>query len=81
MQGSQNPSEEVQPRCGVTLDGVKRLKQILVPRARPAPDGYKSGGNQPTDISRINRRIYWLQLFRWIREKASGRHKTMLANS
>jgi hypothetical protein len=50
-------SEEAQPRCGVTLDGVKRLKETLVPRARQAPDGRKSGGTQPTAISRINRRV------------------------
>jgi transposase len=50
-------SEEAQPRCGATLDGVKRLKETLVPRSRPAPDGRKSGGTQPTDISRINRRF------------------------
>jgi hypothetical protein len=49
--------EEAQPRCGVTLDGVKRLKHTLVPRARQAPDGRKYGGSQPTDISRINRRL------------------------
>jgi hypothetical protein len=35
-----SPLEEVQPRYGVTLDGVKRFK-ILAPRSRQAPDGYK----------------------------------------
>jgi len=35
-----SPSEEVQPRCGVTLDGVKRFKSSLLDRGRP-PDGYK----------------------------------------
>jgi transposase len=50
-------SEEAQPRCGATLDGVKRLKETLGPRARPAPDGRTSGGTQPTDISRITRRF------------------------
>ena len=53
----QRLSEETQPRFGVTLDGVKRLKETLVPRARPAPDGRKSGGPQPTHISRSNRRL------------------------
>ena len=51
------PLEEMQPRCGVTLDGVKRFK-ILAPRPRPAPDGYKEGGSQPTESSRINRRVF-----------------------
>jgi hypothetical protein len=51
-------SEETQPRCGVTLDGVKRRKHTLVPRVRPAPDGRKEGGSQPTDSSRINRRLF-----------------------
>lgn len=50
-------SQEAQPRCGVALDGVKRLQETLVPRARPAPDGHTSGGTQPTDRSRINRRV------------------------
>ena len=58
-------SEEAQPRCGATLDGVKRPVGILVPRVRQAPDGGTSGGRQPTDISRINRQIDWLRLFRW----------------
>jgi hypothetical protein len=51
-------SEETQPRFGATLDGVKRLKQTLEPRARQAPDGHKEGGSQPTDISMINRRLF-----------------------
>jgi hypothetical protein len=50
-------SEAAQPRCGATLDGVKRLKETLVPRARQAPDGRTSGGTQPTNISRITRRL------------------------
>jgi hypothetical protein len=29
---------------------------MLEPRERQAPDGPKQGGNQSTDISRINRR-------------------------
>jgi hypothetical protein len=53
----------MQPRFGATLDGVKRPAGILVPRARQAPDGHKSGGHEPMDISRINRRIDWLRLF------------------
>jgi hypothetical protein len=36
---------------------------MLVPRVRQAPDGRKEGGSQPTDISKINRRHYWLRLF------------------
>ena len=36
----------------------------LVPRMRQAPDGGKEGGTQPTDSSVINRRSYWLRLFR-----------------
>jgi transposase len=48
---------EAQPRCGATLDGVKRPVGILVPRVRQAPDGCQSGGRQPTEIRVINRRI------------------------
>ena len=55
--GCQHPLEEAQPRYGVTLDGVTRPTGILVPRVRQAPDGYKEGGNQPTDSSKINRRL------------------------
>jgi transposase len=51
------PSEAAQPRGGATLDGVKRPAGLLVPRVRQAPDGCTSGGRQPTDSSRINRRI------------------------
>jgi hypothetical protein len=31
---------------------------------RQAPDGGKEGGTQPTESSVINRRSYWLRLFR-----------------
>ena len=31
---------------------------ILVPRLRQAPDGGKEGGPQPTESSRINRRLF-----------------------
>jgi hypothetical protein len=58
-----SPSEAGQPRGGVTLDGVKRFN-ILAPRSRQAPDGYTSGGRQPTDISVSTRRLDWLRLFR-----------------
>jgi hypothetical protein len=34
-------SEEMQPRCGATLDGVKKPTGILVPRVKQAPDGGK----------------------------------------
>jgi hypothetical protein len=67
--GFRRPFEEAQPRCGAILDGVKRLKETRVPRARQAPDGCTSGGRQPTDSSRINRRIYWLRLFPCTTEK------------
>jgi hypothetical protein len=50
-------SEQAQPRYDATLDGVKRLKETLVPRARPAPDGGQSGGSQPTPTSRSTRRM------------------------
>jgi hypothetical protein len=56
---------EAPPRCGATLDGVTRPRGRLVPRWRQAPDGRQSGGRQPTDLSRLNRRIDWLRLFRW----------------
>jgi hypothetical protein len=36
---------------------------ILVPSVRQAPDGRTSGGPQPTDSRRLNRRIDWLRLF------------------
>jgi hypothetical protein len=35
-----------------------------VPRLRQAPDGGKEGRSQSTDSSVINRRVYWLRLFR-----------------
>ena len=56
-EGSQPASDETPPRCGVTLARVKRPCGILVPRARQAPDGGPSGGRQPTDSRRLNRRI------------------------
>jgi hypothetical protein len=49
------------PGLGVTLDDVTRLKPTLEPRERQAPDGQKSGGSQPTDRSRFNRRSDWLR--------------------
>jgi hypothetical protein len=51
------PSEETQPRFGVTLGGVMRPQGTLVPRMRQAPDGCKESGSQPTDISVLNRRV------------------------
>jgi hypothetical protein len=51
------PADEAPPRCGVTLDRVKRPQGTLVPSMRQAPDGGQSGGRQPTDISVINRRV------------------------
>lgn len=56
-QGWARSSEETRPRFRATLDGVKRLKQTLVPRARQARDGRKEGGSQPTASSRLNRRF------------------------
>jgi hypothetical protein len=57
FQGSvQRPAEEAPPRGGVTRVRVKRFN-ILVPRVRPAPDGDTSGGRQPTDRRRSNRRL------------------------
>jgi len=41
---------------------MRRLRPTLVPRVRKALDGTQYGGNQPTDISRINRRLYWPRL-------------------
>jgi hypothetical protein len=58
VKGFQPLSEETQPRCGVTLGGVRRPTGTLVPRRRQAPDGCKEGGSQPTDISVINRRVF-----------------------
>lgn len=42
----------MRPLCGPSL---------LVPRK--ALDGVQYGGNQPTDISEINRRVYWPRPF------------------
>jgi hypothetical protein len=39
--------DETPPRCGATLDGVKRPTGMLVPRVRQAPDGGQSGGTNP----------------------------------
>src|SRR5206468_3146069 len=51
-------SEETPPRCGVTRAGVQRRKPTLVPRARQAPDGRQAGGSQPTESSRLTRRLF-----------------------
>ena len=58
------PSAAPPPRCGVTLGSVTRPQGTLVPRRRQAPDGGTEGGSQPTESSVINRRVYWLRLFR-----------------
>jgi transposase len=50
-------SDEPRPRCGASRDGVERLKQTLVPRARQAPAGRKEGGSQATHSSKISRRV------------------------
>jgi hypothetical protein len=59
-----DPRQRRSPGEGAILVGVMRLRQTLVSRPRQAPDGYKQGGTQPTNISMINRRGYWLRLFR-----------------
>jgi hypothetical protein len=49
-----------------------------VPRARPAPDGRPYGGNQPTDIRRINRRLILapaLPLTKGTRRKNMEKHR------
>jgi transposase len=51
-------SAEAQPRCGVTLGGVRRPTGLLVPRMRQAPDGGQEGGTQPTASSVLNRRVF-----------------------
>jgi len=52
-----------------------------VPRLRQAPDGDKEGGSQPTDISLINRRHYWLRLFQWTYYKDKENAKKSVARS
>ena len=79
--GFSSPSAEVQPRYGATLVSVKRVN-ILAPRARQAPDGYKEGGSQPTASSRINRRVLLappLAMDAMKQEKANAKHS--VANS
>src|SRR5439155_25695119 len=62
MRATADPRRRRSPGDGATLVSVKRLRQILVSRPRQAPDGHKQGGTQPTNISMINRRGYWLRL-------------------
>ena len=62
MRATPDPRRRRSPGKGGTLVSVKRLRQILVSRPRQAPDGHKQGGTQPTYISMINRRGYWLRL-------------------
>src|SRR5213592_571377 len=62
MRATTDPRRRRSPGDGATLVSVKRLRQILVSRPRQAPDGHKQGGTQPTNISMINRRGYWLRL-------------------
>jgi hypothetical protein len=57
VDGGVHDAEEAQPRGGVTLVRVQRCN-ILIPRARQAPDGDQSGGRPPTDIRRITRRCF-----------------------
>jgi hypothetical protein len=40
-----SPLEEMQPRYGVTLDGVKRLKSSFLDRGRHLTDTRKVGAN------------------------------------
>jgi hypothetical protein len=64
MRATPDPRRRRSPGDGATLVSVMRLRQqILVSRPRQAPDGHKQGGTQPTNISMINRRGYWLRLF------------------
>jgi hypothetical protein len=46
----------------------------LGPRVRQVPDGYTSRGRPPMEISRINRRIDWRRLFRWITSPRGHHH-------
>src|SRR2546428_149935 len=62
MRATADPRRRRSPGDGAPLVGVTRLRQILVSRPRQAPDGHKQGGTQPTNISMINRRGYWLRL-------------------
>jgi hypothetical protein len=62
MRATPDPRRRRRPGEGATLVSVQRLRQILVSRPRQAPDGHKQGGGQPTYISMINRRGYWLRL-------------------
>jgi hypothetical protein len=56
--GGRRASEEAPPRGGGTRGGVRRLVgRRRGPRARQAPDRRQSGGSQPTESSRINRRV------------------------
>ena len=55
--GVSRASEAPPPRWGVPRGGVPRPTGMLVPSMRQAPDGDTSGGRQPTDLSRINRRV------------------------
>ena len=58
-------SEEAQPRCGVTLDGVKRLKiPSCLERGRHPTDASQVGAN-PRIPAGSTDGCDWLRLFRW----------------
>src|SRR5262249_438368 len=66
------PLAEAPPRCGGTLGGVTRPKSTLAPRMRQAPDGGKSGGNQPPGPPRghpSSLRVPTLPMDTWLKEK------------
>src|SRR5262249_45837915 len=66
------PLAEAPPRCGGTLGGVTRPKSTLAPRMRQAPDGGKSGGNQPPGSQRdhpSSLRVPTLPMDTWLKEK------------
>jgi hypothetical protein len=55
--------------AGVATGSKKRIG----PSGKGCGANGKVGGNQPTDISVIHRRDYWLRLFRWAEEKMNAR--------
>ena len=61
-------SEEAQPRCGVTLGGVKS-RGTLVPRVRQAPDGRRKVVPNPRISAGSPVGSDWLRLFRWTKGK------------
>jgi hypothetical protein len=56
--GFQCAWQEAPPRGGGTRDSVTRPSGRLVPSVRPAPDGGRAGGPQPTESRRSTRRLF-----------------------